>query len=53
MSRTWVEHPQARAELIDAAVHLDLQHPGLGDDLLNAVQRAIDDVLSSSAPAAR
>lgn len=49
MTRTWVEHPQARTELIDTALYLDTQHPGLGDDLLTSVERAAEAVLDSPA----
>lgn len=45
MTRTWVEHPLAHTERIDAVVHFDDVHPGLGGTLLDAVERAISTVL--------
>lgn len=47
MTSAWVEHPLARTEHIDAAVHLDDVHPGLGETLLDAAERAISTVLES------
>lgn len=41
MTLPWREHPAAHEELLAAALHLDDQRPGLGDLLLDAVERAI------------
>lgn len=41
MTLSWREHPDAHAELLAAAVDLDDQRPGLGDLLLDAVERAV------------
>lgn len=44
MTNTWSEHPEARAELLAAAAFLHDAHAGLGDELIDRVERAIEDV---------
>lgn len=41
MTHTWREHPDARAELISAVIELDEIHPGLGDRLVDAVEKSL------------
>ncbi|QCQ23138.1 type II toxin-antitoxin system RelE/ParE family toxin [Desulfoglaeba alkanexedens] len=39
-------HPDADAELIEAARYYELRQPGLGSDLLEDVERALDQILT-------
>jgi plasmid stabilization system protein ParE len=39
-------HPDADAELIEAARYYELRQPGLGSDLLEEVERALDQILT-------
>ena len=45
MTDAWSEHPEARTELLDAADSLHDARTGLGDELIDRVERAIQDVL--------
>ncbi|MGA7876620.1 MAG: type II toxin-antitoxin system RelE/ParE family toxin [Desulfoferrobacter sp.] len=39
-------HPDADAELTEAARYYELRQPGLGSDLLEEVERALDQILT-------
>lgn len=42
----WSEHPEARAELLGAAEYLDERRAGLGNELIDRVETAIEDILA-------
>lgn len=46
MTATWEEHAEARAELLDAVAYFEDRHGGLGDELINRVERAVEDILA-------
>lgn len=46
MTESWGEHDEARTELLEAATYLDDRHAGLGDELIDRVERTIEDILA-------
>lgn len=38
------DHPAARAEYLDAVEYYDLQHPGLGDELIARFEHALREI---------
>lgn len=45
MSFTAQDHPEARAEYLDAVDYYDAQRPGLGDELIRRFEEAIEAVI--------
>src|SRR5699024_388829 len=49
VTATWSEHPEARAEFLDAVAYLADRHLGLADELIDRVESAIEDVVEMPA----
>jgi len=49
VTATWSEHPEARAEFLDAVAYLADRHLGLVDELIDRVESAIEDVVEMPA----
>ena len=49
MTFTPDDHPEARAEYLDAVAYYDEQHAGLGDELIERFEGAIQEILADPA----